>query len=422
MSARPKLTISQKYDPLWNAGKSVTTQYPKIGYMITLHCVTKMKEEISKDPNVSQEEKNKVIEKLKELKQYKESLPKEYLECTAEEYISFLEDFYKKVDYEDRKKTITLKTAQKFRTLSEFIDILAKYGPIPEDYQKKRKYCLWKTVNITKSLKKGEKPHRGGPHENLEEPENNEEEELNKELDQLNSNQNINNQNNNFNNNSLNINQGYDNVNLDNNFGNFNPNNQRQFNASSNNTFQQNSSFNNPFQQNENSKQDFNYNQKPNFNSPFNNRSFNASQNNFNNQKNIKNTSQKKQVDYNQYHLEDFSEDTRKNKDNIFQMIELLKERKQMLTGKNESELKPAGIRVPKVVKGKNNKMLFNLYGDEKREFPVPIKYKGIDYYVLVQHIKKNNSEAVKLLKRHRNDYTLNMVEDSLEFLSYIQK
>ena len=149
MSAPKKQkTIVEKYQTLWEGGKSVTAQYPKIGYLITLYCVTKMNEDVSKNPNLPKEERDQVIAKVKELVEYKASLPKEYLDCTLEEYQSFLKTFFDATDYEDRKKTVTLKTANKFKMMSSFIDVLSKFGPIDEEMKKKKKYCTWKAVDI----------------------------------------------------------------------------------------------------------------------------------------------------------------------------------------------------------------------------------------------------------------------------------
>ena len=54
---KKKKTIVEKYETLWNGGKSVTQTQPKVGYLITLYCVTKMNEDASKNPNLPQEEK-----------------------------------------------------------------------------------------------------------------------------------------------------------------------------------------------------------------------------------------------------------------------------------------------------------------------------------------------------------------------------
>ena len=45
--------------------------------------------------------------------------------------------FYILGDYEDRKKTVTIKTVSKFKMMASFIDVLSKFGPIDEEMKKK---------------------------------------------------------------------------------------------------------------------------------------------------------------------------------------------------------------------------------------------------------------------------------------------
>ena len=53
---------------------------------------------------------------------------------------------------------------------------------------------------------------------------------------------------------------------------------------------------------------------------------------------------------------------------------------------------------------------------------PVPVPYKTINYFKLIDNTKKNNVDAYKAFKKGRIDMTLNLVEDSLEYLSYVDK
>ncbi|MCQ2820078.1 MAG: hypothetical protein MJ252_22665 [archaeon] len=496
---KKKKTIVEKYETLWNGGKSVTAQYPKIGYCITLYCVTKMNEEVSKTPNLPKEERDQIIAKVKELMEYKATLPKEYLDCTLEEYQDFLQTFFEGLDYEDRKKTVTMKTVTKFRMMVAFVDVLQKFGPMEDSMKQLKKYCTWKAVDISKSLRKGEIPHRGGPKENIEEPSKKEEDLLGKEIDNMTGNsmdQNMNQ----FGNFNSGLNQNIPQQNPQS-----NPfNNQGNIGGSLNNPFQQKNpqqnpfggnsgqmnfnnpynnqnampqqpksqqGMNNPFQQNSmgnnpNSNQQFNDpfggkgpqnpyaktnstgNQGPNTQNrnipqPHQNQSMphqgqnqgqfrpqNNPQRPQNNPQpqpqktNIQSSQpvQHKPINYSAYDMRDFSEDTLKNKDKIFEMIELLKERNKMVYGKDTGPLKPAGPRTQKVTRGSNGKALFSFPNDQKMEIGIPVKYKGIDYYGMIQLVKRNNSEALKMFKKHRMDYTLNMIEDSLEYLSYIQK
>ena len=52
----------------------------------------------------------------------------------------------------------------------------------------------------------------------------------------------------------------------------------------------------------------------------------------------------------------------------------------------------------------------------------IPIKYNSVDYFMLVENVRINNEMALRELKRGKPSDILNMVLDSLEFLSYIHK
>jgi hypothetical protein len=100
-----------------------------------------------------------------DLKQDKGTISAEDQTCTLEDYQMFLQDFFQKVDYEDRHGTVTVKTSSKFRLMAAFIDVLKSWEPIDEEMLKCKKYCQFKAVDIFKALKKGEVPKRGGPKE-----------------------------------------------------------------------------------------------------------------------------------------------------------------------------------------------------------------------------------------------------------------
>ena len=52
----------------------------------------------------------------------------------------------------------------------------------------------------------------------------------------------------------------------------------------------------------------------------------------------------------------------------------------------------------------------------------IPVKYKTVSYYMLVENVRINNDNALKSLKRGKASDVLNLVLDSLDFLSYIHK
>ena len=83
----------------------------------------------------------------------------------------------------------------------------------------------------------------------------------------------------------------------------------------------------------------------------------------------------------------------------------------------------PVGPRTTKVTQDKKNpnmKLFEMKYGN--LTMPVPVPYKTINYFKLIDNTKKNNVDAYKAFKKGRIDMTLNLVEDSLEYLSYVDK
>ena len=66
------------------------------------------------------------------------------------------------------------------------------------------------------------------------------------------------------------------------------------------------------------------------------------------------------------------------------------------------------------------NKRLFK--GKYELNAPIPIKYNTVDYFMLVENVRINNENALRELKRGKASDILNIVLDSLEFLSYIHK
>jgi len=79
----------------------------------------------------------------------------------------------------------------------------------------------------------------------------------------------------------------------------------------------------------------------------------------------------------------------------------------------------PAGERKQKVF-NKNGNFEFN--AKNKLTLEVPVKFKTVDYYKLIDNIKINNETCMREFKKGRNDMALNLVVDSLEFLSYLDK
>jgi hypothetical protein len=148
-----------------------------------------------------------------------------------------------------------------------------------------------------------------------------------------------------------------------------------------NNNFN-NNNMNNNFNNN-NMNNNFNNN---NMNNNFNNNNYNNNYNNYNNNQ-IQNNNQNPQ----------------RNPKNL-----------------KEKKYEPAGPRKQKVHKKNNN--TFNFDCKNPLTTTVPIRFKTVDYFKLIDNIKQNNETAIREFKKGRIDMTLNLVTDSLEFLSYLDK
>ena len=81
------------------------------------------------------------------------------------------------------------------------------------------------------------------------------------------------------------------------------------------------------------------------------------------------------------------------------------------------------GMRSSKIVpssdKNPNKKTFLGKY---ELNCNVPVKYNTVDYFMLVENIRINNENALREFKRGKASDILDLVLDSLEFLSYIHK
>ena len=80
------------------------------------------------------------------------------------------------------------------------------------------------------------------------------------------------------------------------------------------------------------------------------------------------------------------------------------------------------GPRTSKVtdIPGEHNKKCFTFLKNNKQNFNVPVQNKTIEYYTLLDHIKKVNKESMSSLRKGRLQEANNYILDSLEYLNYI--
>ena len=390
---KKKLGPVEKYRPLWEGGKSVEQYNIKVGFKIRMFCVQELNSSRQKNPNLfGPKETEELTKMIMDLKQDKGTIKPEDQNCSLEDYQQFLSEFFQKVDYEDRHGTVTIKTTSKFRLMAAFIDVLQSWGPIDEEMLKCKKYCQFKAVDIFKALKKGEVPKRGGPKE--------QEEGLGNEIDELAKNMGDANV---GNNNNFNQNQGMNQQFQNNQFG-----NNQQFGG--NQPYGQNQQFNQQQQQfnqqrnnNQFGAQNNNNMNNAGFSNPF------GSPNNFNN--NINNNfnqgmqQQHQQQQYQQPQQQKYNPPPAQYQNQNLSQSGMNKARKSKV--------------FPSLDKDPQKRMFKGKY---ELNAKIPIKYNSVDYFMLVENVRINNEMALRELKRGKPSDILNMVLDSLEFLSYIHK
>ena len=405
---KKKLGLIEKYRPLWEGGKSVEQYNIKVGFKIRMFVIQELNNMRQKNPNLfGPKEKEDLTKMIMELQQDKGTISPEDQQCPLEDYQMFLQEFFQKVDYEDRHGTVTIKTTSKFRLMASFIDVLSSWGPIDEEMIKCKKYCQFKAVDIFKALKRGEVPKRGGPKE-----QDNSEAGLGNEIDDLA-------------NNMGNANLG-NNQNQGGNFqgGNFQqqmPNNQfgnpfgappQQFNQQGN--FNQNQ-YSNPFGNPQNNMNQQNNNFNTGYSNPFGN------QNNFNNNNNMNNNYNNPMMNQQRPPQQQQPPQQHKPPQQQYQPQQYQQNNynPQPQYQNNQGTNK---ARKSKVFPSKTdpNKRLFK--GKYELDATIPVKYNTVDYFMLVENVRINNENALRELKRGKASDILNTVMDSLEFLSYIHK
>ena len=391
---KKKLGPVEKYRPLWEGGKSVEQYNIKVGFKIRMFCVQELNSSRQKNPNLfGPKETEELTKMIMDLKQDKGTIKPEDQNCSLEDYQQFLSEFFQKVDYEDRHGTVTIKTTSKFRLMAAFIDVLQSWGPIDEEMLKCKKYCQFKAVDIFKALKKGEVPKRGGPKE--------QEEGLGNEIDELAKNMgdaNI------GNNNHFNQNQGMNQQFQNNQFG-----NNQQFGG--NQPYGQNQQFNQQQQQfnqqrnnNQFGAQNNNNMNNAGFSNPF------GSPNNFNNNNINNNFNQGMQQQHQQQQYQQPQQQKYNPPPAQYQ--------NQNLSQSGMNKVRKSKV-FPSLDKDPQKRMFKGKY---ELNAKIPIKYNSVDYFMLVENVRINNEMALRELKRGKPSDILNMVLDSLEFLSYIHK
>eukprot|EP00358_Blepharisma_japonicum_P006550 CAMPEP_0202940566 /NCGR_PEP_ID=MMETSP1395-20130829/701_1 /ASSEMBLY_ACC=CAM_ASM_000871 /TAXON_ID=5961 /ORGANISM="Blepharisma japonicum, Strain Stock R1072" /LENGTH=298 /DNA_ID=CAMNT_0049635119 /DNA_START=90 /DNA_END=984 /DNA_ORIENTATION=- len=135
---------------------------PLVSYYTHLYAV-QLAMEYHKQNSKNQVVRQYVITLLNETEQKKAQLGE--VQNPKDQFESFCTALFVKADTEDRKEGSTKLTAQTFLVTSYFIEAMRVFEELPPDWEEKRVYCKWKANDISKALKSGLVPQRGGPGE-----------------------------------------------------------------------------------------------------------------------------------------------------------------------------------------------------------------------------------------------------------------
>lgn len=372
MAAQQDRTV--KLSVPWYGATKIFSSYPKISIYIRdsiRRTLGKLKDQCP----FNDREKGQVVQWVKELNADKDKCPG-LPEPTAEEYKQFVDESFKAVDNEDRTGNITMETVIKFREVAYYLSLLENFGMYDEEMKKHNKYCVAKAIDIAKALKSGVQPRRGGFKEEQPQQPKQDDNELEREVESMS------NQIGQMNNGNYQQQQQQQQYQMNNNFGYGGQNN---FNFGNGNN---QGGFSNPYgnpQQQQQQPQQYGYD------------------NNMNNYNNNNNNNIQMNPNYNP------------KKKGIRLKFGGNKKDKQ------EQDI-AVGPRTSKVKDDPNNR------GKKQFEFPntnlsvqVPVRSRTIEYYKVLDNIKKVNYEGLRSVKKGRLKEALNYIEDSLEYLKYVQ-
>lgn len=140
-------SIYDTYKPYFIKGKGLVNVNIKVASCIILYAINKLRDELGKNKNILNE--TETAEFKQELI-YAKTNNLNDIKCEIEDFVEFLEHSFANVNDEDLEGEVTSKTANRFKTLSEFINVLESFGPIDENWMEKSKkfYNKENIVNI----------------------------------------------------------------------------------------------------------------------------------------------------------------------------------------------------------------------------------------------------------------------------------
>jgi len=132
-------------------------------YWTRLHCVQEaMKiDSKSKEGRVWLMTQMDWLESVKKANPDKEEITNEIVGQAHCENVAL--GVFARADKMDRDSQFSINLVKLFYTSSQLMEMLVQFGEISEDFQEKKKYAKWKTLNIKQCLDAGEMPVPGPP-------------------------------------------------------------------------------------------------------------------------------------------------------------------------------------------------------------------------------------------------------------------
>lgn len=139
----------------------VSKVQPVVSYYCRLYAVSQLLE-IPKQ-NREKSTSQFIEDMFKKLEKEKESLNlSQNNDLNYRLVVDFADSVFVHADEEDRDRGSTMETSKAFMTAFVLYDVYSYFQVPSEEVKLKRKYAQWKAVDISKAIREGREPQRGG--------------------------------------------------------------------------------------------------------------------------------------------------------------------------------------------------------------------------------------------------------------------
>lgn len=164
--------------PYFTYAAQMRDSVPIMAYHCKFYAVKKGLSLCSANPGpMADKAKSFLVNELGDLEAMKAAMGEVAQEDLKFHVENFVLSVFAQTDKEERTcETITKKNAMDFKRTKDFIELLELFDDaMTEEWQERRKYCVYKAGTIMKALKNGEQPERGNPFAPAEEEKKEEE-------------------------------------------------------------------------------------------------------------------------------------------------------------------------------------------------------------------------------------------------------